>query len=213
MPYQDPLTVVAPKTRWQLVQLICNTGQSGWSLAEGLWDKNEALALRWNGNDGPNETSGNPQSTGHPTWFIVPDELAANLRERGKKLKIFLEKIACHIEPFSPAESDRVFKVAIHTKDEELTELLDFYKATFPIPRLEGRLFRFIENSPEPYFVPSSDGDSCWNGRICDGKWEALVQSNGFPEERNPTTQPMLHDVLVASVANAIRAYADGTKS
>jgi hypothetical protein len=44
------------------------------------WDGAEALGVRWNGS--PDNLLGNPQSRGIPTWYILPDEIAAPLRAR-----------------------------------------------------------------------------------------------------------------------------------
>ena len=73
MPYIRPEQVTAPQNHWQLNNVLYDGGADGWSAAEGLWDGERALALRWNGND--NQEKGNPISSGHPTWFIVPEEL------------------------------------------------------------------------------------------------------------------------------------------
>jgi len=72
MSYTDPQTVVSPRNRWELGNVVCNTGQSGWSVAEGTWDKQPVVGIRWNGDD---EVAGNPQSHGNPTWFILPEDL------------------------------------------------------------------------------------------------------------------------------------------
>lgn len=88
MPYVDPNTVISPKKRWTLKKVIINTGQGGWSLARGIWDKGEVLAIRWNGSDDPNE-NGMPISFGYPVWFILPnglmgEELIKALIDRGQ---------------------------------------------------------------------------------------------------------------------------------
>lgn len=42
-----------------------------WSLAIGMWDRNRALLIRWNGE--PGLSKGNPMSRAYPTWFVMPD--------------------------------------------------------------------------------------------------------------------------------------------
>lgn len=44
-----------------------------WSLATGVWDGNQALLIRWNGDQ--DHPKGNPVSRGYPTWFVLPKEL------------------------------------------------------------------------------------------------------------------------------------------
>ena len=51
MGYRKPEDVVAPKSRWELGTVLCNTGQGGWAVAEGSWDDEPAVGIRWNGDD------------------------------------------------------------------------------------------------------------------------------------------------------------------
>ncbi len=79
--YIDPSKVTAPKERWTDFEIIHNTAErskdGGWSLAIGLWDEKRRLAIRWNGTaDIP---GGSPKSSTHPTWFILPEELAETI--------------------------------------------------------------------------------------------------------------------------------------
>jgi hypothetical protein len=49
------------------------------------FDGDECIGIRWNGSqDEPG--IGNPQSRARPTWFVVPEELAAVVRERTEQL-------------------------------------------------------------------------------------------------------------------------------
>ena len=73
MSYTKPEDVVSPKEHWKLKRVLRDRGAGGWSVAEGEWDGEPALAIRWNG-EGTGK--GNPQSHGRPTWFIIPNELA-----------------------------------------------------------------------------------------------------------------------------------------
>jgi hypothetical protein len=74
MAYVDPAKVVSPQASVRGVRVLYNDTLGGWSVAEVNWEGNEAVGIRWNGADG--ETGvGNPQSRGHPTWFILPQPL------------------------------------------------------------------------------------------------------------------------------------------
>jgi hypothetical protein len=81
MAYVDPITVVSPRNRIRSHDLLYSTGPGGWSVALLDFDGGERLGIRWNGSqDEPG--IGNPQSRARPTWFVVPEELAAVVRER-----------------------------------------------------------------------------------------------------------------------------------
>ncbi len=75
MSYIDPKTVTSPKHSWKLNAVLHNTGDEGWSLAQGEWNGDKVFGVRWNGSS--NDAGiGNPQSRGIPTWFILPDEIS-----------------------------------------------------------------------------------------------------------------------------------------
>ena len=78
--FTPPDTVLSPKGAVTDLRVLYNTGEGGWSLSRLNWKGNESLGIRWNGS-GENRI-GNPQSRGVPTWFIVPDELHADLQQR-----------------------------------------------------------------------------------------------------------------------------------
>jgi hypothetical protein len=83
MPYVDPISVVSPKNLVRSLDVLYNAGE--WSAALLDFDGAECLGIRWNG--GENEPGiGNPQSHGRPTWFVVPEELTAVVRERVEEL-------------------------------------------------------------------------------------------------------------------------------
>lgn len=69
----DPRTVLAPRWHLNLIDVLYE--DEDWSLAVGQWRDDEGqwrpvLLQRWNGWNG---SKGNPVSSGHPTWFVVPD--------------------------------------------------------------------------------------------------------------------------------------------
>lgn len=64
-----------------MIAVLYDGGLNNPSISFGRWDGNESIAIRWNGNDDPGKGLGNPQSTGHATWFVLPTALAlATLR-------------------------------------------------------------------------------------------------------------------------------------
>ena len=83
MSYVKPKDVTSPKSDWNLLRVLYDGGASEWSAAEGQWYNGtvweNVLAIRWNGDSV--KMIGNPQSRGHPTWFIVPEKLEAAVRE------------------------------------------------------------------------------------------------------------------------------------
>jgi len=88
--YQSPQTVKSPKAAIRHLNVLYDGGEqtedsgdwNGWSVAELEWYEYPTLALRWNGSDeNPNVShTGNPQSRGVPTWFIVPQPLQDCIR-------------------------------------------------------------------------------------------------------------------------------------
>ena len=92
MAYIDPKTVDSPKSRIGKVEVRHNHGD--WALAELEWDGERVLGIRWNGDEGESGV-GSPQSRGHPTWFIVPEELAEAVEKQVTNLgKAGRDKVA-----------------------------------------------------------------------------------------------------------------------
>ena len=77
-PYVSPCDVTSPKHRWTHKTTLRNVGAGDWAAAEGIWDGNPVVALRWNGC--AEQEMGNPTSR-RATWFIVPCELERAVRE------------------------------------------------------------------------------------------------------------------------------------
>ena len=70
--YIKPDEVNSPRNKWSLITVL-DEGEAGTSaLALGRWDGRLVLAMRWNGRD--ENPSGNPQSRGLPTWFVVEEK-------------------------------------------------------------------------------------------------------------------------------------------
>jgi hypothetical protein len=73
MPYVQPQDVISPKAKWRLVDVILDRGENDCAYALGMWDNRRCIGFRWNGND--DQSLGNPQSRGLPTWTILDRKL------------------------------------------------------------------------------------------------------------------------------------------
>ena len=200
MGFKDPAKVISPKHRWEMGTVLCSTGQGGWSVAEGRWDKQPALGIRWNGDD-DSGSPGNPQSHGNPTWFIVPEELQEAVRGVAYRLNEAVSSVTFTRE--SPSDFDEgVFRIAM-TVEGKARAFVDNNAFTFEVPNLPNRFFR---HEPELRVAPR-DEKSPWRGRFKDGRWTAIVQTNGIAEGQNPTSMDVVRDALVASVAQSLEAF------
>jgi len=200
MGYRKPATVVAPKNRWQLGPVLCDTGQGGWSVVEGFWEEKAVLGIRWNGDDDTGG-HGNPQSHGNPTWFIIPDELEGAIRDMAGKVDKAMSDVNC--EFFTPdGYQPGVFGVKI-TLNERLRKATDGYNWSFPMPDLPKRFFR----QDADHFVPPTAKGGPHRGRFRGGVWEAIVQTNGVPEDENPTKLDVVRDALISSVVAELRPW------
>jgi len=200
MGYRKPDTVIAPKNRWQLGPVLCDTGQGGWSVVEGFWEEKPVLGIRWNGDD---DTGGygNPQSHGNPTWFIIPSELESAIREMAGKV----EKAMCGVNcEFSTPDGYQpgVFMVKM-VLNERLVKATDGYDWSFPMPDLPRRFFR----QEAEYFVPPTAKGGPHRGQFKNGVWQAIVQTNGVPEDENPTKLDIVRDALISSVITSLRPW------
>jgi hypothetical protein len=82
MSYLRPDEVLSPKDRVRIVEVIHDPGENRMSVARIVWDGEEVIATRWNGN--AQRPLGNPVSRGHATWFVV-DEYAAHSIEQAAR--------------------------------------------------------------------------------------------------------------------------------
>lgn len=85
MPYIRARDVRSPRYRLTSnVTVLCDPGPSPndgigrCSVAEFEWDGRLRIGMRWNGSR--EHPGGNPQSR-RPTWFVVPPELEAAVRQ------------------------------------------------------------------------------------------------------------------------------------
>ena len=84
MSYVKPGDVKSPQRFWRLHRVLHEGVEYDWAAAEGQWKDGDGvwrdrLAIRWN--ESPSRPLGNRQSSGHATWFIVPNELEKAVRK------------------------------------------------------------------------------------------------------------------------------------
>lgn len=199
MGYVDPATVSAPKEFWKLTRVLAdtgqgNTGQDGWSVAEGTWEGDACLAIRWNGVDGEPGV-GSPQSRGYPTWFIVPKVMEDAIRREVQILAKILRVVSCKIE--RPSGFDYgAWQICVTLSAEVLPQFGDIL--TFSMPTLEKRLV-----------IPGDGYRKAVNGEIVacfkNGLWVGEVYSNGVHEDENPTPVSLVRDAFTQAVVQALR--------
>lgn len=141
MPYTKADQVKAPRESWTLIQVLVDQGASDekegrWSLAVGEWEGERRLAARWNGTD--DRPSGNPQSRGIATWFVLPPEFEAPLMSIVPADKLALAKALLNYKMFDAEQID------VHLTTDGRGALLTIvnqahgFEVTLPRPALEG---------------------------------------------------------------------------
>lgn len=106
MDYTDPRTVLSPRNRWTLIDVLDDGGGEGRaSVALGRWKQGDGreqpeLAIRWNGDK--ENVLGNPQSRGLPTWFIVPNKYREAIRRTLESDPHFSENKKAVLRNFFP---------------------------------------------------------------------------------------------------------------
>jgi hypothetical protein len=85
-----PEQVLSPQTRIRGLRVVFTNSDEGWSIAEMEWrhhgtgEWRRRVGMRWDGAEGE---LGNPQSSGHPTWFLVPEgDISQMILEHGESL-------------------------------------------------------------------------------------------------------------------------------
>lgn len=88
----NPEDVVHPKPQVREVNVLINKGIGSFSIATLMWNNSLRIAIRWNGD---NESIGQPQSCGYPTWFIIPKEIALSYAESigNIEMKTIMERV------------------------------------------------------------------------------------------------------------------------
>jgi len=195
MAYIDPNTVDSPKARWKCSKVLINTGQGGWSAAEGAFDERECLVMRWNGSDS-DDSSGNPQSRGHPTWFVVPDELAGVIRREIKLLSRTNGIITCNID--RPDGYDEGAYRVEAVLNPEVKDALGGVELIFSLPDLPKRMCM-----PEKRYLRANENGLA--GSFVDGKWLGDMYSNGISEDKNPVSVDAFRDAFIQNVIQAVQ--------
>jgi hypothetical protein len=84
MSYVKPQDVLSPRKKvGAVLEVVHDPREDGMAVAKILWDGQECVALRWNGNS--KQPFGNPMSRRHPTWFVVSGEVADAVLEAARK--------------------------------------------------------------------------------------------------------------------------------
>ena len=78
MPHTNPQDVISPRTKWRLLKVLYDGGEDGWAAAEGTWDGEPVVGIRYNGN--PDKPLGHPISNSRPVWFILPEGIRELVR-------------------------------------------------------------------------------------------------------------------------------------
>ena len=78
--YVSPQEAKSPKDKIKNLNVLIDNGQDDWALSKFDWKGNPSYGLRWNGND-YKKGLGNPQSSGHATWVVLPEEIVAILKK------------------------------------------------------------------------------------------------------------------------------------
>ena len=201
MPYTDPWGVLAPQKSWELLNVEFSTGrgdadQPGWSVATGKWEGVDAVGIRWNGQDG--ETGpGSPQSRGHATWFIVPDELVPALMQKVARLKEERDGIECSVE--SPGHySPGAWKVTISLTGEKLkTAGPQFF---FFYPKVSNEMY----HGDEGYIAIGDRGKGPEiGGQFRDGVWKGHLYTYNI-QSKAESVSDVIREVIIATLKEQI---------
>lgn len=85
-PVIHPSQVVSPRGRLKNPGRWYMDPNGWWSIREFDWvdddtkTESQAIGCRWNGDPNDPASKGNPISTGHPTWFVLPEPFHAMAR-------------------------------------------------------------------------------------------------------------------------------------
>ena len=78
-----PEDVTSPREKLSDLRIVYSSGQGpgSWAVAQFFWrnsseEKRQRVGIRWNG---PEDAKGNPTSSGNATWFVLPENLIADL--------------------------------------------------------------------------------------------------------------------------------------
>lgn len=201
MAYIDPKSVVSPKHSWgKDFEVLADTGNGGWSVAEGTWEGSACLGLRWNGsNEEP--SIGNPQSRGNPTWFIVPDELVDDIKYKIKILNESKALVSSHItKPERYDKRARLITLQLHEKViEKIAQIGNNWELGLHMPDA-SKVHWFTDRE-----FRRADGESLYcafiNGKC---KIEVVVKNPESDEEEINRAIREFEDILKQNTASRI---------
>jgi len=104
--YRNPRDVISPKRHVSNVQVIYDGGERHCAVARLDWDGKPGVGIRWNGN-AKDQPLGNPQSRGHPFWFLMPDEFSDLVLQRARELAPETELDAAYREMAADSEREQ----------------------------------------------------------------------------------------------------------
>ncbi len=93
MNYRKPQDVLSPRDAVNSISVLYDGGEGSISVAKIKWYDKEVMGVRWNVAmrewDDPNKINGKeclgmPTSTGHPVWFILPNEFLTRNQSFGR---------------------------------------------------------------------------------------------------------------------------------
>jgi hypothetical protein len=83
MAYLRPEEVLSPRKHvGRVLEVIHDPGEDRMAVARIIWDEEEVIAARWNGNN--DRPLGNPVSRGQATWFVVDGYAAEKVEEAAR---------------------------------------------------------------------------------------------------------------------------------
>lgn len=83
MGYVLPENVISPRNHvGGIIEVIHDPGEGGMAVARILWDNEEVIATRWNGD--AQHPLGNPVSRRQPTWFVVDGYVAESVEQAAR---------------------------------------------------------------------------------------------------------------------------------
>lgn len=199
MAYIEPCTVDSPRKNWRLTKVLYNAKALGWSVAEGEWDGEPAIGMRWNGSD-ETDGVGNPQSRGNPTWFIVPQAFQQSVRDVIETLK----HDELQVRAFQPEGYDpSVWRLEIILSEQTLKDLSQYMQIAvhFSIPKIKD--VNIIPEIEYRAYLPEENGIG---GKFSEeGRWLGDVYMH--PDKYNDTFFSKAKDGLLENIQNAILRY------
>ena len=91
-----PQDVISPRRSVSELDVIVE--EKDFSMASLKWNGKSRIAIRWNGEG---ESMGFPVSRGHPTWFVIPKQVALEYAQKSNNHKLEAVIRASSDDPFA----------------------------------------------------------------------------------------------------------------